>query len=849
MRSSSTTKSTRDTRGRLLALAVVVLASVWLAVAADSNPNTPTLQYSNHDATGSPEHQGFDEAAGVIRNGGWRAGMPLGGIGCGKFELLPSCWFARFTWNHNWDLPSWTEPFVPSRGTFLALSVRDGPRRVTRWLRRGWLEEELAGAEQVRLVEFRALWPFAEAAFGDEKLPVRASLRAWSPLVPRNIKDSSLPAAFFELTVENPTDRPMEVSAMMSLENYVGIGGAWVHEGKQKWYFADRNRAQPAIISGSVLQGLRFVTPHQFAGIGQNVAGEHLLLSDGPTTDRGWDAIGDGKDLTDDFLSDGELSGLHIASRENKTRSAGALCRKFSLGPQAKQTVHFVLLWWMPSHVTLDLKNHGHRCAGEFRDAERLAAYVFDQRERLARGTGEWQRLVRDSNLPAWAQRLAVNSMAALFSNSILTQDGGFAMQENPGRAEGALGAMESRAPGAALMRTFFPELDRRELEMFRACQQESGEVARLCGNVYRGFPNTNVWRAVTGEPDATRVFVREARRHARVTGDKTFAGDFAPILTRAEAWLKRINAALAPPQASFAGGDLAAARRAHDYVYRCHKSPWALPAEIPLSVDGPPASGESHRNGVAPWTLIEAVTGADLDATRRRLVLAPQLPAGMTDLRAPVFLPQFWAKLDYGPQQFRLSVVKHFGEPLELREVAARVEGEAISLPKPFRAEAGASLDLSAWRERLMPARRAATAAAGADAGLNWSRSGIGTLLWSATASSEEPFAPGDAFDGYRGTRWQTTAPLRTSDWFKLDLGETRNLRRLELQMSQRIALNVQGSRDGQTWQPLAKLESDAPRRAWWAIDLPATPLRYLKLAPAADSSEPWRIYEIRAE
>jgi hypothetical protein len=31
-----------------------------------------------------------------------------------------------------------------------------------------------------------------------------------------------------------------------------------------------------------------------------------------------------------------------------------------------------------------------------------------------------------------------------------------------------------------------------------------------------------------------------------------------------------------------------------------------------------------------------------------------------------------FWAKFDYGPQRFRLNVIKHFGEPLELREVAA---------------------------------------------------------------------------------------------------------------------------------------------------------------------------------
>jgi hypothetical protein len=131
----------------------------------------------------------------------------------------------------------------------------------------------------------------------------------------------------------------------------------------------------------------------------------------------------------------------------------------------------------------------------------------------------------------------------------------------------------------------------------------------------------------------------------------------------------------------------------------------------------------------------------------------------------------------------------------------------------------------------------------------LSWSRSGIGTLLWSATASSEEPFAPGDAFDGYRETRWQTVAPVRVSDWFTLDLGEERHLRRIELLMNQRLAVSVQGSRDGATWQPLATLESDAARRVWWAVDLPSSPVRFLKLAPAADANEPWCIYEVRAE
>jgi len=181
------------------------------------------------------------------------------------------------------------------------------------------------------------------------------------------------------------------------------------------------------------------------------------------------------------------------------------------------------------------------------------------------------------------------------------------------------------------------------------------------------------------------------------------------------------------------------------------------------------------------------------------------------------------------------------------LREVAAGAAGEPVALPQRFRAEAGASLDLSPWREKLCAASRAA-APSRPESELSWSRTGIGTLLWSATASSEEPFVPANAFDGYRETRWQTVAPARTSDWFRLDLGEVRPLRRIELLMNQRIVLSVQGSRDGATWQPLATLESEA-RRAWWAMDLPAEPLRFVKFLPVADSNEPWRIYELRAE
>jgi len=833
----------------------------------------------------------------VLRNAPWRAGMPLGGIGCGKFELLPSGWFGRFTINHNWDMPLWEDPFVPSRGTFFAICASDGVRRVTRWLRRGWPESELAGAEQVRCVEFRGAFPFADVAFVDEKLPVRASLRAWSPLIPHNMKDSSLPVAFFELTLENPLARSLEVSAMMSLENFVGIGGVRVHEGKQRWYFADGSSQQPAVISSSTLQGLKFRSPRQFEGIGRNVSGEYLLLTDGPTTDRGWDALGDGKALVEDFRLDGELNGLSVRAREDKVRPAGALCRKILLAPRAKQTVYFVVAWWMPDHVTLDLKNHGHFYQRDFRDSERLAAYAFDQRERLATETDAWARLVRESNLPAWMKSLTLNSAAAMFSNTLLTRDGGFAMQENPGRGEGALGALEKRWTIGEFLRAFFPELDRRELEQFRACQQPGGEVPRLYGNAYRGVGNPNVWQGITGSPEPACVYITEVLAHYRATGDRKFLEATWPGAKQAMAWARQaktpailnFGAVAASAAAVMArienepdlardydkqrqsgdtvrspdssSGKTAAtdsivdqmrpsvsenAQQIYEAMCRYHKSPWGLPTQVDLTFATPPTSRESDMGALAAWMLLPAITGASLDVPGQRLMLSPRLPAEMKELHAPVFFARFWAWLDYGSKEFGLKIVRHFGEPLELRELVSDASADAIKLPEPFVACAGASLDLSPWRKLLCKANHESRITN--HEALRWSREGVGTLLWSATATSDEPFPTSDAFDGYRETRWETSAPGQTSDWFQLGFGEVKEPKRIEMETTPGAQLRVEFSTDGSRWQPLPTAQP-AGTNGVWGLDWVAGPVRFLKFVPARDMNRQWQIRELRVK
>jgi hypothetical protein len=117
--------------------------------------------------------------------------------------------------------------------------------------------------------------------------------------------------------------------------------------------------------------------------------------------------------------------------------------------------------------------------------------------------------------------------------------------------------------------------------------------------------------------------------------------------------------------------------------------------------------------------------------------------------------------------------------------------------------------------------------------------------LLWSATASSDEPFPPSDAFDGYRETRWATVAAGRISDWFQLDLREIRQPKRIGMETTPGAQLRVEFSADGTRWQPLATTQS-ADTNGVWGVDWSAGPARLLKIMPVRDMDRAWQIREL---
>jgi len=284
----------------------------------------------------------FDPDTGVITSERWRSGVPLGGIGVGKIELLTDGALGYFTINHNWDRPTGVV-----RGCLAAVFADDGERRAARILRLA-SEEEYQGVSNVEATQYRGWFPEASVRFSDSALPVSVTAYAWSPLIPHDPKDSSLPVACFEYTLTNPGERPTTAVVALSWENLLGWGGRRGLE----WDSVEGNRQREWQRHG--LRGLLFTTDQRYEDQRQNVVGEYVLAAEGSpdievTALPSWDASGASIPFWAEFAADGSL---RAATPERVKRPAGAVAARTQIAPGQSRTLRFWFVWHMPNHIT-----------------------------------------------------------------------------------------------------------------------------------------------------------------------------------------------------------------------------------------------------------------------------------------------------------------------------------------------------------------------------------------------------------------------------------------------------------------------------------------------------------------
>jgi len=446
-----------------------------------------------------------------------RCGMPLGGIGAGKVEIARDGWLRNVTTNNNIDAP-----FYHPRYSFLAASI-DGETRILR-------DEGLHGAKAVGAIDFSARFPIAQLTFSDPAWPADVKLTAWSPLIPGNVEDSALPAAIFEFALRNDTDKAVEAAVGLSWENMLGSTGRpqpskeW---GRTGHYYRSReddgNHQHAELTDETVL--LHFACePKQ----DPDSEGEYVIATPNdprvrirpaqmytpPQLRAGWGPVPPDEAVPSEPCAFG---------------LAAAMSARVTLAPGESITIPIVLAWHMKHFHQMGEEDLGHYYARRFDDAGAVAGYVLDNYGRLFAETAALGELFDRSGLPEWLTDTLLNDNYVLYTDTWLTRDGRFSVNEGATSMYGVMGTMDQKLYASHSLALLFPSLQKQELSQFAALQNDNGGISHDLG-AGRFAPKTKAF----DWPDLCSAFSILCRQVYRYTGDEAFWAQIRPNVLRA---------------------------------------------------------------------------------------------------------------------------------------------------------------------------------------------------------------------------------------------------------------------------------------------------------------------------
>lgn len=167
------------------------------------------------------------------------------------------------------------------------------------------------------------------------------------------------------------------------------------------------------------------------------------------------------------------------------TLLVGGLATKIQkLEPGKSTTFQFLLTWHFPN-TTQPSRDAGHEYAARFADAEAVAKYALENRERLIGDTRKWRDTFYGSTLPYWLlHRLHLTASCLATGTAMWWKNGRFWAWEGVVCCEGTCTHVWNYSQSLARL---FPGLERivRELQDLGAALQPDGLVGFRGNNVY----------------------------------------------------------------------------------------------------------------------------------------------------------------------------------------------------------------------------------------------------------------------------------------------------------------------------------------------------------------------------
>ena len=412
-----------------------------------------------------------------------RVALPMGGIGCGSVSL-----------SGRGDLVDWEimnrankNYFNRSAGSrpFFAIRVKGAGHESTTMLAGPIHPAELyfahgcnvpqCGLPRFAEASFDGAFPFGTVHLSDKGLPVKVDIKGFSPFVPGNSADSSLPVASLEYEVENLTGEPLEVSICAYVRNIAGCDG--------------RNDSPPAgntttYREGEGVRGLVFKSEK----LNKNSPARGSFALSTPDADgklsyrtacvpNHWERTA--LEFWDDFSSDGELSAPDSA----ETIPHGGICMKKTVPARGRTSWHWAFTWNFPNRPAWgdDSKIVGNWYSKNYADAWDAAEKITPRLGELEERSLAFTRKILALEAPHELKEAALANLAVLKSETVFRVPTGHLLgwegvNDHSGSCRGSCTHVWNYENAVACL---FPDLARsmRDVEFNYAMNPENGAM------------------------------------------------------------------------------------------------------------------------------------------------------------------------------------------------------------------------------------------------------------------------------------------------------------------------------------------------------------------------------------
>lgn len=295
----------------------------------------------------------------------------------------------------------------------------------------------LSGAPHFRSHRFVGGYPFASVSLREDEFPGHVTLTAFNPLIPLNDKDSSIPAAFFDIEVENVTDQALTYTVCAVLRNPAPHGAVNTFEtaGGTKYLklaSATVTDTDPAYGDLTLATDASDVSYQQYWYRGNWFDNLQVywrdLITPGPLRNRVYPEPVARSDRVFGF-------GDHAT-----------LAAHLEVQPGQKRSVRFVISWsypnctnyWNPEPASSSPDSAEAGCvtapamwknyyASLFADSTRSAIYALEHWDRLYDGTRRFADALFSSTLPPYVLDAVSANVSILKSPTVLRlEDGSF---------------------------------------------------------------------------------------------------------------------------------------------------------------------------------------------------------------------------------------------------------------------------------------------------------------------------------------------------------------------------------------------------------------------------------------